>query len=535
MGQRTFRGQYIDNLAKDYYKIESSSEVNNKDIPLDPNNNTINKCYLRNANNKLNSEYLINLDYLFDLSKPFGTIKDIESVRTGILNCYMSANKKIEHLKLKIKTPFNENKIYQNFNFNLLFGIYFIKDINNIDIKIIYESKEIKNSNNEIKNSEDNILTNIEYQDNREIMSSIMEYMVFKSYVNVVINNKFIYHIQPGFNNHSTILSYKSPLSSSINSYDNTNNKCDSKEYIESLLKDFLYHSYSVVKGSFTSLQNLKLSINKSFSNNAKNIILPRIELCNYNKEINGILGFFKFLKLKFKFVSIEFIVLDKSYNLYGLMNELKSIIANFEYIIISFEFRCYIDEFTYNNNTQLYNITENLNRSNQQNLAKYNSDISIDINKNCLSSNNLKEKENLILNTAQENAKILKSKLRIPFLNQINCLEEFKKFMHYNKLEKLTIAEHVYRKAVNNKTSLIENINLYFTINYNRSLSEGIYSILFAFLKHKNLKKVKKIKHIMNKLFELVYGIEYKKNFYSKRKFDFSTTKTKNTKIVTF
>lgn len=460
MGQRTFRGQFVDNLARDYMNTQTRNPKK-KESSLNFKFSSKKEDEFSSSNAVSSSarqtEQLIDLDYEFDLNNPFDKIKEenLERVRKGILNFFMSGNKRINKLNLTIKTHLNENQVYQNLNLHLLFGIYFFKDINSINITI--------------KDKEGNI------QDNKEIISNIMEYMVFKSKLNVVVNSKFIYYVKPAFKDHSLILSYKTPPHADVNS------KEDSEEFIDSLLKDFLGNQYLNMKASFTSIQQSKLALSKTFPSGAKNLILPYIELTDYTKEKEGLISYFKFLSSKFKLVSIEFIIKDKNADVSQILEDISSYLHEFDYIIISF-------------NINTYEIKPLPN-----------------------------------------NAHLLKSKLKLPSVEENKLIERAKNYLYSNKLEKVAITEHFVRQTIDNKTLVFENVNFYQYVYYNRKLSEKISTMLFAVKKNKKTRKLRTKRPIIDKMLQFIHGKDYSNQFYVKGKCDYSTEVVKNTRVVTF
>lgn len=392
-------------------------------------------------------QQFIDLEFEFDLSNPFSKVKDMEKIRKGILNYFMQGNRQIDKLDLTIKTDLTENQIYQNLNFHLLFGVYFFKDISKINILIKDKSGTL--------------------QDNREIFMSIIDFMVFKSKVNISINNRFIFQIHPGEKETSIVTSFDM-LSSSNSETDES-----------SLLRHFLNHSYSIISADFNSLQKYKLSITKTFSSDSECLISSVIEIKDYLKEKEGLISLFSFFSSKFKFLSIELKINDENIEL--LLTDLQKYLKKFLYIIISFK---------------------------------------VDIHNNAELPNN---------------AHLLKRKIKIPLLEENSLLERFSCIQQKLSFLKLTLCHHIHTKVLNEESKLLDCINLYQYVYYNRKLMDKCVIILFTLSKNKITKKFKQKKPIVITLLGFCFGEDFSRKFYIKGVENYSSEVVKNKQIVTY
>ena len=463
MGQRSFRGQLMDNITRDYLSNNETTQKNNNNTRVFYNSTASIYSNLSHTNayeesTETKKEQLIDLDFEYDLTNPFSKVKDMEKIRKGIINYFMQGNKRIDKLNLTLKTGLINKEIYQNLNLHLLFGVFFIKDINSINITI-------KNKDNEVI-------------DDREIMSNIIDYMVFKKKVDVVINNKFTYQIHPGSKELSVILSY-----CSLKSF-----KAGFKDDEIIYLRDFINHTHTSIKANFSTLQKYKLFINKSIAKEGNSIILPNIEVSNYNEEREGIISFFQFLVSKFKFVSIEIILLnslDYKQSYETILTDLNQILREFEYVILNVKFK------------------------------------SLDVD----------------LQQLPNNVHLMRKNLNIPVLEENTVITYCASLIQKFNLHNITLTQHIHSKVLNTSTRFLDNIIMYHYCYYNRKLAEKCYSIIFLFSSRKNkgLTKIGRKKPIITTILEFCLGSQFRKEFYIKGELDYSNEIVKNKKIVTF
>lgn len=322
MGQRTFRGQFTDNLIKEYMPEAKDNSKGKK--YLNPVYSSSKSSITNRAEimiNNAETEEMIDLSFEFDLSNPVSkiNIEEVDKLRKGILNYHTSGKKRINKLTLIIKTSQSQKETYQNYNLHLLFGIYLLKDINEIRVSIVDVEGQLN--------------------DCRQIINNLIEYIAFKSKAIVVINDKFIYHYHPGFkgiflimNHHQCCKEHRSLLAQHKQAVPN-----DDGMFVASLLQDFLFHSYQNINAAFTNLHQLKLLINKTYSGRAQNIILPKIEVCSFSQDKCTLESFLNYLSSKFSYVSIEFKI-EREASL-DMLDQLKEKFKEFEYLVISFHF----------------------------------------------------------------------------------------------------------------------------------------------------------------------------------------------------
>ena len=430
MGQRTFRNQLADTICKEYLN-------NEKEIV------------------KV-KEKLVDIEMEFILENPLEKIKNFYKIKNGIINHITRGNERINNLKIIIRTILSQNQCYLNLNFHVLFGFFIDKDINKIEILIFSEKDPIKPP----------ILI-----DNRSMMNQLIDFMVFKSKVNVVVNNKFIYHILPGFKNHSIVLTYKN-TEESFNS--DKDFQIDEHNFVESILKDFMHHPYSEISCDFNSFQTMKLCINKQLSNNIKNIILPVIDLTDYNRQI--FIGFFKFLSSRFKFVSLKlrFDIGKENKSLKiieDVINDVKDQLKEIEYTIVAFDI--------------------------------YSEGIPL---------------EETLLSNSEKIAK------------RILVKEIFKKVITNNDLQKLCLVDVRQENIV--KNTLVKEQTIFGFIYYNRKLIQTLTSRLCLFSK-KPMMNIKKKKFLLIEFLEFCFGKNFRQKFLITGEYDFSIDIITNRKVI--
>lgn len=542
MGQRTFRSQLADSLSKDY-NILSNSCNRNKEC-----DSTSNKSATKGSSNK---DKLVDVKLDFFLEKPLHNCT--ETVRNGIINSLTNNNLKINKLVLFIRTTLNEYQCYSHLNLQVLFGLYFIKDINSIEIHIISNMKpKAESPEKEGFSSENSSVTSNSSQfslkkedyiytiNNRKIMDKIIEYMVFKTKVNVVINNKFIYHILPGFKNHSIVLTYNNQL-------ENYNSDKDysivEHHFIESLIKDFIHHSYSEIVVDFESFQNMKLSINKQIPNSIKNIIVPTLvikDLDHYDKD--AFITFFKFLTSKFNLASIKIKFMKNSdlshkpystskLSLFKNTNERVKVLPN--------AYGSYFD------------LIPNLPNSNYE--ETFNVDNNI-IEEESANDDVLNKKLNLIRTLLNDLKPIIKEFVYLMLTFEFNLEKEAKKSKNYlefyentnttiKKTFKQIIIEHDFQKLAlmnnfkisipNSKTNATDEINKYSYVYYNSKLSNTLITNILLLKSNTSLYPYFKRKPILMNYLSFLFGKDFKKKFLVEGEYDFSIETIPNRKIL--
>lgn len=511
MGQRTFRSQLADSISKEFYQEQTRKENSKPKIPNQVNSN----------------EKLIDVEIDFCLEDPLRKLKDNSfRIKNGIINSLTSGNSRINRLKLNILTSLSNRATYSNLNLQVVFGVFFKKDINFIEVKILsnYNDKAENHPEEQVvyPSSKKNYTRLI---DNRSIMNKIIDSMVFKSKVNVVLNNKFIYHILPGFKNHSIVLSYKNSSESFESKEDFT---IVEHHFVETLLNDFIHHSYSEIATDFASFQTMKLSINKQIIKSVNNIILPTLvikDIENYNKGVFK--TFFKFLVSRFKFVSIKIRLEEGSYlenlenqdsgdeksnkdeNLYEdiidhtqnsfeskegkyfelisrMLGDLKEEIKCFEYIIIIFEI--------------------NLSTTSKQNKK-------LDI------------KNNDLISSYNHNSNTDKISI-----DKIKGL--FKTIINENDFQKLALVYHQHEFIANTNTNLEDEINKFHYVYFNRKLSQSLISNFKLLKSNEKLRKINRKKPVLILYLEFLFGKDFRNRFFVDGEIDFSLEVIMNTKI---
>lgn len=322
MGQRTFRSQFTDKMIQEYLpEAKESCKIKKYQNPVYSSSKSSLNNLSDSLSNNAETEELIDLTYEFDLGNPVSkvNIEEVEKLRKGILNHYMSGKKRINKLILILKTSLSCKETYQNYNLHLLFGIYLLKDINEIRVSIVDQNGNLT--------------------DCRQLINNLMEFIVFKSNSLVVVNDKFIYHYHPGFKNMFLIMNHhqlSKPKHSLLVKNEETKQN-DDEMFVSGLLQDFFFHSYMNISAAFSNLHQLKLLINKTYSGRAQNVILPKIEILNLNNELGTLLSFLNYLSSKFSYVSIEFKIEKDS--CIEMLEQLKEKLKDFEYLVISFDF----------------------------------------------------------------------------------------------------------------------------------------------------------------------------------------------------
>lgn len=461
MGQRSFRGQLIDSLQREYLtsnKEKSSKKNLYNEQRLLPTSHIYSSqihgfSFKSNGNDVIGKEQMIDVEFDFDLGNPLLKIIEPERVKMGIVNYLMEGNKKIMTLKLNLQNPLKSNEVFKFNNLQILFGIYFLKDIPFINFTI--------------KDFEHQLV------DNRIIIKDILEYMVFKSDVRVVINNKFIYHIHPGDKDTSIVLLYSPQVN---------NNEIENKNYI----KDFICHEYNEINSEFSVLQSYKIIINQLLFNKDKHInnsyiIIPKIKILSYQKDKAALQSFLNYLSSKFKKASIEFIFNEEEEtDTYSLIRDNQEILKQFEYIIITF----YIN------------------------------------------------KPKPVL---PNNAHLLKRNIYIPEVTNDLNLNKLTTLLQKLKLEKVLLGNLIKSQIMNEETGLFDRTTVCNYTYFNRLLNEKCQLLLFTLSKSTHTKKLKSKKPILNNLFEFCFGSKYRKMFYIKDKEEYFYKTVKNRQIITF
>jgi hypothetical protein len=511
MGQRTFRSQLADSISKEFYNQDQSRTENTKSKAGNPVTSTIN-------------EKLIDVDIDFCLEDPLRKLKDNSfRIKNGIINSLTSGNSRINRLKLNILTSLSNRQTYSNLNLQVVFGVFFNKDINFIEVKILSNYKNISQINSDVTISTNS--TNKKYYneliDNRNIMNKIIDSMVFKSKVNVVLNNKFIYHILPGFKNHSIVLSYK-----------NSNESFDSKEdfsivehhFVETLLNDFIHHSYSEIATDFASFQNMKLSINKQISKSVNNIILPTLVIKDIENYNTGVFKtFFKFLVSRFKFVSIKIRLEEGNYNENQEFDEYNSKYLQ-ENDLQENKDPCQVDSFE-NKQRKIFELISRMlgDLKSEINNFEY-AILIIEINLNEVKKNlNYNISNNDLISTNKNNDEKIS-------VNMIKGL--FKTIINENNFQKLALVYHESSTIQNSKTFLHDELNKFHYVYYNRKLSQSLVSNLKFLKSIEYLKTVQKKKPVLILYLEFLYGKNFRSKFFVDGVVDFSTEIIPNTKI---
>lgn len=532
MGQRIFRHQLADSICKEYL-------TTNKKKPKDSDNTSIlgsSKSKLMAPVTKLSNKSInsvdkassnlfnVSNDYVieYNLDDPMNIIKKFENfeLRSGIINHIIPKSKKINTLTINLMTKLSEKECLTNLNLGALFGIYFNKEVNNIEINIINSDKKDES------NDRNSCLI-----DNRIVMENMVEFMVFKTKVTVVINNKFIYRILPGFNNHSIILTYKNKQIS----FDSENDfRIEEHNFVEKMLKDFIHHNFSEINSDFESLQKMKLSINQQIDKNIDNIILPtiifeidkeKLTVSKYNEQ--AFLGYFKYLSSKFKFVSLKI--------KFSLGNDQKPIISdeNLEELLI------FINKFIINIENQIKEFS----------YLVLCFDFSDFLYKNIVdtsSSSIIDEFDNFYIGEIKREAYISFTTLKNKRSAMIN--QNFKKLLKMRKLENLTLSLKVNQNEkdhklesndielaskLNSAESLNEERNEYTYSYYNRKLKNSIDARLQLIYKLKSLKKIKKSKYLIKKIFECEFGEKFSSKFLVSQTLDYSVKFIQNERIT--
>lgn len=449
MGQRTFRGQLTNSLINEYSKKDRENQI--------PDENLKGSCYKS-----------LDVNYVFNLADPLENVSDLSKLKHGIINSIMGGKYKIRNLNLDIRTPLGKNEVYQNMNLNILFGSNFKRDIEKLFIRIIDKENKL--------------------QDNRRIISQVLDFLVFKSKQTVLVNNKFVYHILPNFGEHSIVLTYKGEttilseaarkeatqgslknqigefpdqikIEGALNPQLNKESEpIDDRSFILNLLTDFINHSFSTISGSFVSLQKCKLAITKSVPSKVNNIILPIIDLSTIikNNERYNLASFFDFISSKFKYISVEFKINYGNFSFADFILRYEDQIKRSEYTIMNFTF--------------------------------------------------------------EEHA------LQFPGVKQL---------LKINKLDNIAVTEHVFRKVKNEITGLNDYEDKYKYVYYNRKQAEQIYSTLFIVDRNPKLRKLKHKKPILDNLLEFKLGFGYRDKLFTEGEVDFSTHTVRNKRLM--
>lgn len=533
MGQRIFRHQLTDSICKEYLsssKNKKQKELDNCSIssrkksslmmPISKlSDKSINSVDKKDSNSSL---FNVTNDYAieYNLDDPLNIIKKFQNIdiRSGLINHLIPKNKRINVLTINLITKLTESECFTNLNLGALFGIYFNKEVCKIEINII---------SNENNNKENKLINMI---DNRVIMEKMVEFMVFKTKVTVVINNKFIYRILPGFNNHSIILSYKNKQIS----FDSNNDfRIEEHNFVEKMLKDFIHHNFSEIDSDFESLQKMKLSINQQIEKNIDNIILPTIvfevdkenlKILKYNEQ--AFVGYFKYLASKFKFVSLKLkftndeekltITDDKLNEIMNFINKFVESVENqikeFKYIVLCID----ISNFYYKNiidtsSSALIEEIDDFYIGNTKREAYYPFKYLVNKRSTMININFQK----LICRRKLEN-------LTLAFIINQNEKDHKLESNDVNLVSKLNALDNTEKK-----------INEYVYSYYNRKLKNSIDSRLQIMYKVKALKKIKKTKFLMKKIFEFEFGKDFPRKFIVSNILDYSIKLVQNERIT--
>lgn len=319
MGQRAFRGRLTDSIIKNYIQPEQQGE----DDPA--------AQYFKGKP--------LNMTLEFDLCNPLHNI-DISSINLtrGLINLNTPKNCRINTLNLKINSDlFGLNKSYLHSNLYILFGSYFLKDINNIAIKLYNPVTE-------------------KFHKDRKIIRNVLEFMCFKTIKLINVNTNMLFYVIPEYSDFCIVLAYRDMSYTSENS-----------------LEELFHHPYCSFSANADNFMQCVRAIDKTIPKLIKNIILPTICFdCNLYDQPKNIFGEFKYfmyeVRERFDIMSVEIkikLAINQSLTkiLSIFVDSMLELLQNFEYSVISFNFESLNSHFIENapRNDEIAQIFKNI------------------------------------------------------------------------------------------------------------------------------------------------------------------------------